>query len=334
MSSRKAKKKNKFKVRTLSQRIGALGESLIPTWAIDNNLSATKISSEDFGLDFILSVFEKEKAYEIFKGKTVAVQCKSSVDLPGYVKIEPADANLYLRSTSPVFILAVDTTSRTIMHKFVDENLIARLTDFLESDNDSLNLNVQTEFESDNKIAENIYSATLTFKSTQLQLSRKNALIKIDHPNVRSELVVNSKHSTLKLCTHLGTDIFVPEAIFSDGFRNENPTGIFRNSFSKIINEISDGCDIISIFSHVGKDLKITAFDAASSISIEAIKYIDGQNLCFRFKSGFCLIAGPCNPYGLTRPARSAQSNVQEARPIGMEFYIWVMVRYLSGVNR
>ncbi|MFA7062342.1 MAG: hypothetical protein WC156_16170, partial [Pedobacter sp.] len=41
-----------------------------------------------------------------------------------------------------------------------------------------------------------------------------------------------------------------------------------------------------------------------------------------------------CNPYGLTRPARSAQSNVQEARPIGMEFYIWVMVRYLSGVNR
>ncbi|MFA7061728.1 MAG: chemotaxis protein CheB, partial [Pedobacter sp.] len=40
------------------------------------------------------------------------------------------------------------------------------------------------------------------------------------------------------------------------------------------------------------------------------------------------------NPYGLTRPARSAQSNVQEARPIGMEFYIWVMVRYLSGVNR
>ena len=28
------------------------------------------------------------------------------------------------------------------------------------------------------------------------------------------------------------------------------------------------------------------------------------------------------NPYGLTRPARSAQSNVQEARPIGMEFYI------------
>ena len=39
------------------------------------------------------------------------------------------------------------------------------------------------------------------------------------------------------------------------------------------------------------------------------------------------------NPYGLTRPARSAQSNVQEARPVGMELDIGVMVRKAAFVK-
>lgn len=131
-------KKRKAKLRTRSQQIGEVGESIFRTWASERELSPTK-PEYDYGIDFFCSVFRQtDTQIEEITGYVLAVQVRStSVEDNQRITMDRTDAETALRIDNPYALIGVDTITKKVSFRFMDEAFVEELHTFLRSENNS-----------------------------------------------------------------------------------------------------------------------------------------------------------------------------------------------------
>lgn len=127
-------KKRRGKRRAKGQKIGAVGEGIFAAWAPDHGLAAVK-AGDDYGIDFFCTVFRRlGAATEEATGAVLAVQVRStSVQHKGRIRLDRIDAEAALRVDSPFAVVGIDTVTREVRFRFMDEALITELQTFLRS---------------------------------------------------------------------------------------------------------------------------------------------------------------------------------------------------------
>ncbi|MCG3178589.1 MAG: hypothetical protein BIFFINMI_00917 [Phycisphaerae bacterium] len=127
-------KKRRGKRRAKGQQIGAVGEGIFAAWAPDHGLAAVK-AGDDYGIDFFCTVFRRLGApTEEATGAVLAVQVRStSVQHKGRIRLDRIDAEAALRVDSPFAVVGIDTVTREVRFRFMDEALITELQTFLRS---------------------------------------------------------------------------------------------------------------------------------------------------------------------------------------------------------
>jgi len=277
------------KKRSLSQRIGESGEAYIKYWATKNSFSASKFEN-DYGYDFTFMGFNKIKEHEIVNGINFLAQCKTTEsDGSKYVKIDRSDAGLYLSSSTPFCILAVELNTETVAFRFGDKELVDKLVGFINSANDTLCLSIKSEFtvgpnfsaESKKYAHHNYYSRLKTYIAQKL--------LEAKAPGIKLSVFNDEGGTDLFVESEWITNVLNPKTIFNHDKKSE----IFINSeVAQIFSDYYPGFRSLLIAGSVGLDSKISG--SVSGSVAPSISYPHDSNICFRTKSGFTFVAAPC----------------------------------------
>ena len=136
------------KKRSVSQRIGQIGEYLFAAWAVEQHLAPQK-TTEDVGIDYFCQVLSPHNAViENVTGAILAVSVRSVGGRRKRIKLTKEDIENILRTEAPCCLIGVDVDAKTIHYKFLDEELIRHLYEFLRSNNDSMSIRLE-EMKSD-----------------------------------------------------------------------------------------------------------------------------------------------------------------------------------------
>lgn len=133
------------KRRSLAQRIGQKGESIFSEWAVDVGLTRQKVD-DDFGIDFFCQVMASVDAVlEEVTGSIIAVQVRSvkGTKRKG-IKLDRVDAESALRVQIPYCLIGVDTSTRTVYHRFLDDRFLEELHIFLKGSRQSITFQLET----------------------------------------------------------------------------------------------------------------------------------------------------------------------------------------------
>jgi len=140
--------KDKGKKRSASQRIGQIGEHSFEVWAVERHLAPQK-ATEDIGIDYFCQVLSPQNAViENVTGAILAVSVRSVKGRRRRVKLSRADVVNILRTEAPCCLVGVNVEDKSIHYKFLDEDFIKQLYEFLDSGKDSMSLPIE-EMDSD-----------------------------------------------------------------------------------------------------------------------------------------------------------------------------------------
>lgn len=126
------------KRRSLAQRIGQKGEAIFSEWAVENGLTRQKVD-DDFGIDFFCQVMASvDDSLEEVTGSVIAVQVRSVEGKKRKrVKLDRFDVESALRLQMPFCLIGVDTATRMVHYRFLDEDFLEELHSFLQTSHKS-----------------------------------------------------------------------------------------------------------------------------------------------------------------------------------------------------
>ncbi len=125
---------DRAKRRSLSQKIGRIGELIFAKWATEHGFTANK-SDDDFGIDYFCQQLKPfGPRVEEITGVVFAVQARatSRPNRPGIV-VERDDVETALRVNAPFCLVAVSLEAEEVWFRFLDTSLLEEWTTFLKS---------------------------------------------------------------------------------------------------------------------------------------------------------------------------------------------------------
>lgn len=162
------------------QQIGKRGEDYFRYWATSHHINATR-PDFDMGIDFLCQVLAPVSGSKSLEGvgSMFGAQIKTvqSGGPSSRIVLDRKDATDLLRQTQATCIFGVQLDSETVFFKFLDEDLMDRLQDFLKSDNAQ-------------------WTMTYSNMSSDLSLFEKELLRKV-HPNFQSRLRIRRANQRL-----------------------------------------------------------------------------------------------------------------------------------------
>jgi hypothetical protein len=135
------------KRRSLSQRVGKVGQLAFEQWAVEQSLVANPCR-DDYGIDYFCQVLSspsgKYKTEET-RGDVLAVQVRATIGTSRpRIKLDKIDAEAALRIESPYAIIAVEETRKKVYFKFLDAEFAKQLAEFIASREAALILRLES----------------------------------------------------------------------------------------------------------------------------------------------------------------------------------------------
>lgn len=278
------------KKRSLAQRIGETGEALVKLWASRNFLSANKLDN-DYGFDFILQHFKPYGKHQIHTGLWFLSQCKAiEEEKPKYVKIERTDAYLYLSASVPFCLVSVNNKSEAVKYRFIDQVLVDKLIDFIHSNNETINLNIDDWFYETAQLQDHIKSYTNNFATQKLKIYTAKKLLNKFSPDITVKTFTTDEYAIVHLDSKWLTTVINPDLLFDK--ETKSIDDIIDFNVVEILNKYLPSFNVVSITGSIGTDRVLSAFN--SKIKTMCISYPHKGEVSYRTKSGFVLTAGPC----------------------------------------
>ncbi len=125
---------DRAKRRSVSQKVGRVGQQIFERWATENGLTANE-SEEDFGIDYFCQQLKPiSRRVEEITGVLLSVQVRatSRPSRPGVV-VSREDVETALRVRTPFCLVAISLDPEQIWFRFLDEALLEEWTSFLKS---------------------------------------------------------------------------------------------------------------------------------------------------------------------------------------------------------
>lgn len=278
------------KVKSKSQKIGEAGEGLVKFWAPINMHSANKIEN-DFGFDFTFQQFKKHGEQEIATGAFFLAQCKSTTSENNYqyVTLDENDILLHLYSNMPVCLLGVDIDNKTVRHLFLDQNLVNKYLEFLDTENKTLNLNFNTDLKHESEFTANSTLHTQPGFSLSLRNHIINVLIQKYAPGSKLSVLTDDARTQLKLKSPYLTNIVDPKHLFNPKTRLEIDD-IFNTHVLEILKQYYPDFNSIYLSGAIGTDSTISF----GSKKTNTITYPHGDLVAYRMQCGLTFQFGPC----------------------------------------
>jgi len=198
------------KLRSRSQRIGELGENIFRAWAVERSLSPTKPES-DYGIDFFCSVFCRADGHaEAMTGAVLSVQVRSTEKEGAQrVVLDRADAETALRIDGPYVLVSVDTASKQVRFRFMDEEMVAELHEFLQGDHDSRSWTFASMEAGDDRFAEQLASARRPAFQKRLRWVRAKLNVAAVVPGSRLSFIQDEHRGVVLVETPFITNAFI-----------------------------------------------------------------------------------------------------------------------------
>lgn len=278
------------KVKSKSQRIGEAGEGLVRFWAPIHMHSANKIEN-DFGFDFTFQQFKKYGEQQIATGAFFLVQCKSTNSNKNYqyVTLNKSDILLHLYSNMPVCLLGVNIDDKNVKHLFLDQNLVDKYIEFLDTKNDTLNLNFDTELRGESEFIADSTKYTQPGTSLSLRNHIINVLIRKYSPGSNLSVLAYDGHTQLQVTAPYLTNIVNPSHLFNPKIKLRIDD-ILNTHVLEILNQYYPDFNSISLFGAIGTDTKISFGHKKSN----TITYPYGDLVAYRMKCGLTFQFGLC----------------------------------------
>ncbi len=279
------------KKRALAQRIGETGEALVRLWASKNCLSANKMDN-DYGFDFILQHFKPYGQNQIHTGIWFLAQCKAiEQENPKYVKLEKSDAYLYLSASVQCCLLSVNNKDEKIKFRFVDQELIDKLITFVNSSNESLNLNIEKYFfQNEQLLQDYIKSHANSSEIQKLKIYIAKQLLSKLAPNLSLATTITDEDYSIHLKSNWLTNVINPDLLFS----NESKSADYVIDFNviEILRKYLPSFNVVSISGSISTGSVLSGYNSQNVT--KCVSYPHKGNVSFRTKIGFVLTAGPC----------------------------------------
>lgn len=278
------------KKRSLAQRIGETGEALVRLWASRNCLSANKIDN-DYGFDFTLQHFKPHGKHQIHTGLWFLAQCKATEqDTQKYVKLEKSDAFLYLSASVQFCLLSVDSNTDSIKFRFIDKELVDKLIVFINSSNDSLNLNIEEQFYETKLLQKQIKTHANSSATHKLKVYIARKLLSELAPDLSICTSTTDDDYIVHLESNWLTTVINPDLLFSKGLKS--PEYVIDFNVVEILRKYLPSFNVLSISGSIGTGSVLSGHNSENST--KCITYPHKGDVSYRTKLGFVLTAGPC----------------------------------------
>lgn len=239
------------KLRSRSQRIGELGENLFRAWAVERSLSPTK-PEFDYGIDFFCSVFRQATGRaEALTGTVLSVQVRSTeTEGTHRVVLDRADAETALRIDGPYALVGVDTASKEVRFRFMDEAMVAELHEFLQNDHDSHSWTFASMDAGDDRFAELLASARRLAFQQRLRWVRAKLNVAAVVPGSRLSFAQDENRGVVLVKTPVITEAFAvspaqqdeaARIVFEEGRPPDDPTVVSLHPEILALGDLIDG---------------------------------------------------------------------------------------------
>lgn len=278
------------KKRSLAQRIGETGEALVRLWASRNFLSANKLGN-DYGFDFTLQHFKPHGSHQIHTGLWFLAQCKATEkENPNYVKIERSDAYLYLSASVQFCLLSVNNKSDVVKFRFIDQELVDKLINFIHSNNETINLNIDNWFYETDQLQDHIKSYANSFATQKLKIYTAKKLLSKFSPDITVKTITTDEDAIVHLDSKWLTTVINPDLLFDK--ETKSTDDIIDFNVVEILNKYLPSFNVVSISGSIGNGHVLSGFNSKNKTM--CISYPHKGDVSYRTKSGFVLTAGPC----------------------------------------
>lgn len=278
------------KKRSLAQRIGETGEALVRLWASRNCLSASKIDN-DYGFDFTLQHFKPDGKHQRHTGLWFLAQCKATEqENPKYVKLNKSDAYLYLSTSLQFCLLSVNNNDEVVKFRFIDQNLIDELIEFVNSSNESLNIDIEKKFYGNEILQEHIQLFANSSATHKLKLYIAKKLLSKFAPDLSISTTMTEEDYIVHLDSDWLTTVINPDLLFSK--ESKSTDYVIDFNVVEILRNYLPSFNVVSISGTIGTDSVISGHN--SNNVTKCISYPHKGNVSYRTKIGFVLTSGPC----------------------------------------
>lgn len=289
--------KDKGKKRSASQRIGQIGEHSFEVWAVERHLAPQK-ATEDIGIDYFCQVLSPQNAViENVTGAILAVSVRSVKGRRRRVKLSRADVVNILRTEAPCCLVGVNVEEKSVHYKFLDEDFIKQLYEFLDSGKDSMSLPIE-EMDSDpaqfdatlTHIRRPIVQRTLLMRKAELGVNAAvpGGKLYLRHDSKGSIAVVHAPWVTSMFEISREKQAEVSTKFFETGLlpgRSEEGVRLINE-----IDKLSDIAERVLLAGAIQEEIQITIHSEDKSASSKFVVRRIGDETAYISEAGVVLV--------------------------------------------
>lgn len=290
---------NRGKRRSRAQRIGIKGEAFFLGWATDHGMSANKVG-EDYGVDFFCQLLRPvgKHGSEEATGAVIAVQVRATEGTTRpRIKLDRVDAVNLLRQYNTTCLIAVQVKDSTVSFKFLDEDFISALNNFLSSSKATFSIQLK-----------DMQSDPILFNTMLKYYSKPGTVQRLMIYKVESEIAHKIPGSSLSVqqgkaggfavidVPWIGSALNFPakkaeafrRMVFEEGKLPANLDGMYVKANLKSVSNLVDGSVLVR--GRFERDCEVTLKHKGNSISATFQLRALGDEWAYSHPVGLCFI--------------------------------------------